>query len=204
MKCWIKFVLPVAMALCVFLGSSFYSQASDSGGTSGQTTDYSACITECPGLLDSITGACGDTYYYFGNCRNGSIILYVSPSPISVYGVSSDGSGRMSIYAYDLLIYKITTSYSSYQCTNHYSGLCGIGITFDMPTAFSNHDIYVHDSDELFFHHPSPFQRVVRNQDLAAVMTEIIVVLPLLIVSLTFLIGLRKGLRFVSSLFHQA
>lgn len=204
MKCWIKYVLPVVMAFCLFLGSFFYSQASDAQGASVQTIDYSACITECPGLEDSIISACGDTYYYFGNCRNGSIILYVSPSPILIYGVSSDGSGKMSISAYDLKIYKITTDYSSYTLTSSYSGLRGLGITFDLPTGFSNHDVYDQDSGELFFHHPSPFQRVVRTQDWAAVMMEIIAILPLLILSLTSLLALRKGLRHILSFLQQA
>lgn len=205
MKFWFKYVLSVVMAFCLFLGSSFFSLEAAAQEAGGDTIDYSACITECPGLEDSIISACGgDTYYYFGNCRNGSIILYVSPSPISIYGVSSDGSGKMSISAYDLLIYKITTNYSSYQCTNHYTGLRGFGITFDMSTAFSNHDIYDSNSGELFFHHPSPFQRVVRNQDWTTVMTEIIVILPLLILSLTSLLALRKGLNHILSFLRQA
>lgn len=204
MKCWIKFVLPVAMALCVFLGSSFYSQASDAQGISAQMTDYSSCITECPGLEDAIIKTCGNTYYYFGSCYNGSIILYVSPSPISVYGVPSGGSGKISISAHGLHIFNITTDYSSYKVTYSSSGSVGVGASFDMPTGFSNHDVYDKDSGELFFHHPSPFQRVVQTQDWTAVMTEIIIILPLLILSLTFLIGLRKGLRFVSSYLHRA
>ena len=63
MKCWTRYVLPLVIALCVFLGSFFYSQASDAQGTGGNTIDYGACITECPGLADAITSSCGDTYY---------------------------------------------------------------------------------------------------------------------------------------------
>ena len=203
MKCWIRYVLPLVMALCLFLGSIFYSQASDAQETSGNTIDYSACITECPRLEDAIIKTCGNTYYYFGSCYNGSIILYVSPSPISVYGVPSGGSGKISISAHGLHIFNITTDYSSYKVTYSSSGSVGVGASFDMPTGFSNHDVY-DDSGELFFHHPSPFQRVVRIQDWAAVMTEIIMILPLLILSLTSLLALRKGLKFISSFLRQA
>ena len=151
MKYWTRYMLPLVMALCLFLGSSFCSQAAQNTETGIKIVDYSACITECPGLEDAITSSCGNTYYYFGSCYNGSIILFVSPSPISVYGVPSGGSGRISISAHGLHIFSITTNYSSYKVTYSSSGSVGVGASFDMPTGFSNHDVYDKDSGELFF-----------------------------------------------------
>lgn len=196
MKCWIKYVLPLAMALCLFLGSSFYSQASEAQETSGNTVDYSACITECPGLA----GLVGD--YYLGSFCRDRIYLVVSSSPIVVYDRSIPQS--IGVQGYDLCFYTVAADFSSYSYRSRLSGLGNTGFDFDMSTAFSSHDIFYRDSGELFFHQPSPFQRVVQTQDLAAVMMEIIVILPLLILSLTSLLALRKGLKHILSFLRQA
>lgn len=202
MKCWTRYMLPLVMALCLFLGSSFYSQASEAQETSGNMIDYGACITECTGLANDVTRFYGDTFYYLGSFCGDCIYLVFSSSPIVVYDRSVPQS--IGVQGYDLRFYSVTANFSSYSLLSFRSGLYNSGSSFNMSTAFSNHDIFYRDSGELFFHQPSPFQRAVQAQDWTAVMMEIVTILPLLIVSLTSLIGLRKGLRFISTLLHQA
>lgn len=202
MKCWIKYMMPLVIAVCVFLGSYFYSQASENQETSTQIIDYGACITECTGLFSSVSNFYGDTFYYLGSYCNDRIQLVFSSSPILVYSRSVPGS--IGVKGYDLCFYSVAADSSSYKFINSFSGSYSVGLSFDLSTAFSNHDIYNRDSGELFFHQPSPFQRAVQAQDWTTVMTEIVIILPLLIVSLTSLLGLRKGLRFILNLLHRA
>lgn len=198
MKCWTKLVMPLVISLCLFLGGSFYSQASDVR----ETADYGACVTECGELAGFLADIYGDTFYYLGSYCNDSIILVVSSSPVSVYSRSQAGS--IGVQGYDLSFYSVTAGFSSCELLSSRSGLYNSGFSFDMSTAFSNHDVFYRDTGELFFHQPSPFQRIVRTQDWAAVMTEIVIILPLLILFLTFLFGLRKGLVFFSNLLRRA
>lgn len=204
MKCWIKYMLPLVMAFCLFLGSSFFSLRADAQETDAAPIDYGACITECAGLASHLSTYFGDGFYYMGSYMpsKDKIYLCVSEYPFQVYGDTS--STTISVYGDYLNFFFVVPDFSSYQKSGSFGIGSGLGMFFDSSTGFANFDVSNKDTGELFFHQPSPFQRVVQTQDLAAVMTEIIMILPLLILSLTSLIGLRKGLRFVSSFLHRA
>lgn len=204
MKFWIKYVLPVIMAFCLFLGSSFFSFEAAAQETSGNTVDYSACITECAGLASYLSTNFGDDFYYMGSYMpsKGKIYLCVSKYPFQVYGNTS--STNISVYGDYLNFFFVDSDFSSYQLKGSYGADCGLGVFFDSSTGFANFNVSHRDTGELFFHQPSPFQRIVRTQDWAAVMTEIIIILPLLILSLTSLLALRKGLKHILSFLRQA
>lgn len=202
MKCWTRYVLPLVMALCLFLGSSFFSLEVDAQETDSDAIDYGACITECKELADVIEKSFGDSFYYLGSYSLvHGIQLAVSSTPIYVTG---QGGQYLNIYGIDVSFFTLGSDFSYVCNSSNYSGSYSVSLIFNAATAFSNHDILYKDTGELFFRGPSPFQRVVQAQDWTAVMMEIVMVLPLLIVSLTSLIGLRKGLRFISTLLHQA
>ena len=205
MKCWTRYVLPLVIALCVFLGSSFCSLRVEAE----EDVSY-------PPFFDLMTGwdnyfLIEDTYpvpgfsgstihypFYKLFLYNGSTIGYIKG--LNVYASNSFSS--YSIYTYypdqdtDWQNFSSGFNVSSVQVGDEDLGR-------GMNVISSSQDIYS-SYGELVFQGPSPFQRVVRTQDWTAVMTEIVMILPLLIVFLVSLIGLRKGLRFISSLLHRA
>lgn len=205
MKCWIRYVLPLVMVMCLFLGSSFYSQASDAQEIStdglGYESYFLACRDEIQKILDYKGLSINDFYYYgYYDDALGGVKVYLMDAPfVCVSHTSSSFTARIGYHDYEFLI---STDCKIIKTDYHQRPSASIRTYTLDSTSFSSQDIY--DGDELVFQGPSPFQRAVRIQDWAAVMMEIIIILPLLILSLTSLIGLRKGLRFVSSFLHQA
>lgn len=195
MKCWTRYVLPLVMALCLFLGSSFFrlDVAAATDIESYDVYDVVSAVAESypEGLFD---------YNLVFTRPNGGITLFSSTAPLHVFL----GNSTIQCYTH-------TESFYWY----YYGGDgkwvrsgSGLSSTISPLSAFksllsSSYDVY--DSDgNLFFRGPSPFQRAVQAQDWTAVMMEIVMILPLLIAFLTFLVGLRKGLKFISTLLHQA
>lgn len=204
MKCFTRYMLPLVIAVCMFLGSYFYSRAAEDQEAGRQTTDYSACITECTSLASYLSTYFGDDFYYMGSYMpsKDSICLWVCKSPFQVYGDTSPT--RISLRGDYLNLIFVSPDFSSYQKSRSYGAGVGVGTFFDPSTGFANFDVFHADTGELFFHQPSPFQRAVQAQDWTTVMTEIVMILPLSIVFLTSLLGLRKGLRFFLNLLHRA
>ncbi len=203
MKCWTRYMLPLITVLCVFWGIYFLYLEVDAAESNEGTIDYGACITECESLASFIEKVYGDTFYYIGSYNSLHVIdLFISSTPFLFDYESKNGYSN----------FYCDTSMYHFRCESDFSECRGFGsltsgsqpLLFSLSTAFSNHDIFYRDTGKLFFHQPSPFQRAVRGQDWAAVMTEILIILPLSIVSLTFLIGLRKGLRHILTFLRRA
>lgn len=202
MKCFTRYMLPLVIALCMFLSCSSFSIRAEAEETNTETVDYSACITECKQLADFIEKNFGDSFYYLGSYSDGyGIGLIVSSTPIYFSG---QNGASISLSGINASCFKLRSDFSYIANTINFSDSYSVSLFFDASTAFSNHDILHKDTGELFFHQPSPFQTAVRAQDWTTVMMEIVMILPLLIVSLTFLIGLRKGLRHILSFLRQA
>lgn len=207
MKCWTKYVLPLVIVVCVFLGSSFYSQASDAQETNidglGYESYFLACRDEIQEILD-YKGFSFDDFYYYGYYDEalGGIKVYLMSDPfICASYTNSSFSCYVGKHDYEFVI---STDCKIIKRDYHQRPAATLRTYTLDSTSFSSQDIYTADGEELVFRGPSPFQRAVRGQDWTTVMMEIIVILPLLILFLASLIGLRKGLRFVSSFLHQA
>lgn len=194
MKCWTRYVLPLVIALCVFLGSSIFSlKANAADIESYDVYDVVSAVAESypEGLFD---------YNLVFVRPSGEISLFSSTAPLHVFLGNST-----------ILASTHTDSFYWYSYTGNGKWVrngSGSSSTIGSLSAFksllsSSYDVY--DSDgNLFFRGRSPFQRVVRAQDWTTVMMEIVIILPLLIAFLIFLVGLRKGLRFILSLLHRA
>lgn len=209
MKCFTRYMLPLVLALCMSLGSLFFSldvNAQEKGTDGlGYESYFLACRDEVQKVLDGRNYSLDDFYYYgYYDESSGFVRVYVTSNKFSCDS-NTDSSFSfttqyITIYTFDISTgsdCKIMSSNYRYQSTR-------ATFTYKIDsTAFSNYDIYYSGTDEIFFQGPSPFQQAVRGQDWTTVMTEIVMILPLLIVSLTFLLGLRKGLRFISSLLHR-
>lgn len=210
MKCWMRYVLPWIMAFSLFLGSSFFSldvNAQEKGTEGlGYESYFLACREDVQEVLDG-RGYSLDDFYYYGyfDESSGFVRVYVTNQKF-VCDSCTDSSFTfttqyITIFTFDISTgsdCKIMSSNYRYQSTR-------ANFTYKIDsTAFSNYNIYYRGTDEIFFQGPSPFQRVVRTQDWAAVMTEIIIILPLLILSLTSLLALRKGLKHILSFLRQA
>lgn len=207
MKCWIKYVLPLVMAFCLFLGGSFHSRAAETRETSTEGLGYEyyvlACRDEIQESLDYKKLSFDDMYYYgYYDEAAGGVKVYVYNSPLECVSYT-DTSFSCYVPRHDYE-FVISADCRIIKSDYHERSSAALRAYKLYPSSFSSQDIYTYDTQELVFQGPSPFQRAVRTQDLAAVMMEIVIILPLLILSLTSLIGLRKGLRFVSSFLHRA
>lgn len=210
MKCFTRYMLPLVLALCMSLGSLFFSldvNAQEKGTDGlGYESYFLACREEVQKVLDGRNYSLDDSYYYgYYDETSGSVRVYVSNSKFYCDPDSYTGSSFTFTTRYiDLYTFDISTDCKilSRSFTPQNTNVCR---TYKInSTAFSNYDIYYTGTDEIFFQGPSPFQQAVRGQDWTTVMTEVVMILPLLIVSLIFLLGLRKGLRFISSFLHRA
>ena len=199
MKFWIKYVLPVVMAFCLFLGSSFFSLEACAAG---ESQDYPQMSVLPDDVKDGahyiyLHSNSGSTYYfYYCNFVNNS------DHDDFTHKVLSNGSSCILI-PHDSVRYSYNAATDSWKFD---SGVpYGVTMYLNSYSVYSaNCDILDADTGEIFFRAPSPFQRVVRTQDWAAVMMEIIAILPLLILSLTSLLALRKGLKHILSFLRQA
>ena len=207
MKCYTRYMLPLVIAVCMFLGSLFISldvhaQEKSTDGL-GYESYFLACREEVQSVLDG-RGYSLDNFYYYGfyDESSGYVKVYVADRPFTY-----DSSGSYFFGSRYLTLYKFDISLESKIVNKSYYFYNASAVNFSLKcdsTSFSNYDVYYKGTDEIFFQGPSPFQQAVRGQDWTTVMTEIVIMLPLLIVFLVSLIGLRKGLRFVSSFLHRA
>lgn len=196
MKCWMRYVLPWIIALCLFLGSSFFRldvAAATTDIESFDVYDVASAVSESypEGLFD---------YNLVFVRPSGEICLFSSTVPLLVSLDDSTiicSSHLESFYWYSYVGNGkwVRNGSGSKPAVNPLSSFKSL--------VSSSYDVYDGDGI-LFFQGPPLLPPVLRPLNLMAVMEEILMVLPLLILSLTFLIGLRKGLRFISSLLHQA
>lgn len=211
MKCWTRYVLPLVIALCVFLGSSFYSSAAeDTDAVQGVTPEglgYEACFLACKDEVQAVLDGRNynfDDFYYYGYYDEAldQIKVYLTQRKLVCDSCSDTYFVAQERY---LTIYTAVVTRDSKLLSCHYN-YYSLNTNINFPlnsTSFSSYDIY-DSAGDLFFQGPSPFQRVVRIQEWTAVMTEIVMILPLLIVFLVSLIGLRKGLKVILILLHRA
>lgn len=208
MKCWLKYMLPLVIAVSVFLGSSFFSYASEavqevtSEGL-GYEAWFLACKDDVQAVLDGRGFVLDDMYYYgYYDDALDQIKVYITNRKL-VCDSCSDTSFIAQERSLTMYLAVVTTDCKLLSCTYHYYSM-NTNISFPLnSTSFSSYDIY-DEAGDLFFQGPSPFQRVVRTQDWTTVMMEIVMILPLLIASLAFLLGLRKALKSILSLLRQA
>lgn len=207
MKCYTRYMLPLVIAVCMFLGSLFISldvhaQEKSTDGL-GYESYFLACREEVQKVLDG-RGYSLDNFYYYGfyDESSGYVKVYVTNGPLTY-----DSSNSYFFVSRYSVLYRFDISAESKVVNSSYNyydfSAANLSLKCDS-TSFSNYDVYYKGTDEIFFQGPSPFQQAVRGQDWTTVMTEIVIMLPLLIVFLVSLIGLRKGLRFVSSFLHRA
>lgn len=213
MKCYTRYMLPLVIAVCMFLGSLFFSLDVEAA------QDDTAPSFDVDAIMASIDG----DFYTYNVIVSANIVGY----PTKYYLISTSAPlfyhKESSIYQYDCLsFFESSGNYITYvynenseQFTFYSKGtldpypdsnrvaMMGVRQFFS-----SSYDIYKYQGSqytgEVVFQGPSPFQQAVRGQDWTTVMTEIVIMVPLLIVFLVSLIGLRKGLRFVSSFLHRA
>lgn len=196
MKCFTRYMLPLVIAVCMFLGSYFFHLEVEAAE---DDKDYPFMPELSAGVED------GTHYVYFCSNVGSSFMVYVCRNATSedfYYKVSDQGVPRVWI--------PKSSGRSSYDArTDSWRNDGGVpyGVWVDL-NAFSvysaNFDILNSNTGEIFFRAPSPFQQAVQAQDWTTVMTEIVMILPLSIVFLTSLLGLRKGLRFFLNLLHRA
>lgn len=199
-------MLPLVIAVSMFLGSYFISQAVETSDISGSYPSFESCMEdiirnnpEYPAIFSYDFPIERDNYIaypvYLCDCR-----LSYSKSNDVLYYI--DGISR---YYHHCYIYEFNDgSFGVSPVLDLKQGFTGSLSLMGHSILYSSFDIYYYNSDEIFFQGPSPFQQAVRGQDWTTVMTEIVIMVPLLILFLVSLIGLRKGLRFVSSFLHRA
>lgn len=213
MKCWTRYALPWVMAFCLFLGSLFFSLDVKAA------QDDTALSFDVDAVMASIDG----DFYPYNVIVSANIVGY----PTKYYLLSTSAPlsyhQESSIYRYYCLsFFETFGDYIVYVCNDQTKQF-----TFNSKGSLdpypesnrvvsmgvrqffsSSYDIYKYqgsqNTGELVFQGPSPFQQAVRGQDWTAVMMEILTILPLSIVSLTFLIGLRKGLRHILTFLRRA
>lgn len=206
MKCYTRYMLPLVIAVCMFLGSLFISldvhaQEKSTDGL-GYESYFLACREEVQKVLDG-RGYSLDNLYYYGYYDESSKFVKVFLSTQKFICHSYTNSSFLCDFSSVVYEFYISTDCEVLNWGDRSSPNI-IRMTFNLDSSsFSNHDI-LYENGELFFQGPSPFQQAVRGQDWTTVMTEIVIMVPLLIVFLVSLIGLRKGLRFVSSFLHRA
>lgn len=211
MKCYTRYMLPLVIAVCMFLGGLFFSLDVEAASFDSLDSCMSSIIS------------CNSEIYPFivleGNPVNMGDYLqytvYLSESEL-LYDLNADAlyyldcKYRFFHYCYIRQFSDGSFSVTSVVEQSHTSNSSNCILLQGKPILSSSCDIYYQvnrvgeKSDEIFFQGPSPFQQAVRGQDWTTVMTEIVIMVPLLIVFLVSLIGLRKGLRFVSSFLHRA
>ncbi len=213
MKCYTRYMLPLVIAVCMFLGSLFFSLDVEAA-QDGTTPSFD---------VDAVMASIDGDFYTYNVIVSSNIVGY----PLKYYLVSTSAPlsyhQESSIYQYNSLSFfespgnYITYVYdeNSEQFTFNSKGAQDLYIDSQRCVIIgvrqffsSSYDIYKYRGSEytgeLVFQGPSPFQQAVRGQDWTTVMTEIVIMVPLLILFLVSLIGLRKGLRFVSSFLHRA
>lgn len=213
MKCWTRYVLPLVIVMYMFLGSSFYSSAAEPEetdavqGVTPEGLGYEACFLVCKDEVQAVLDGRDynfDDFYYYGYYDEAldQIKVYLTQHKLVCDSCSDTYFVAQERY---LVMYTavVTRDSKLLSCQYNYYTM-NTNINFPLnSTSFSNYDIYDAAGD-LFFQGPSPFQRAVRGQDWTTVMMEIVMILPLLIVFLVFLIGLRKGLKVILNLLHRA
>ncbi len=202
MKCWTKYVLPLVIALFVFLGSFFSLYVNAAGAVETEDTDNPYALDNILPLID------GDLYDYNFVCTDSSYVYLFSLTCPSLVALDSS-NGYYNVYPSDdgyLFIYKLFDGEWILHNDVHIYGYDSEHrSTLTSASSFysSNFDIYDVDGN-LFFQAPPLLFRVIRLLNLTAVMEEIVMILPLLIAFLVSLIGLRKGLKFILNLLHRA
>lgn len=199
MKCFTRYMLPLVTALCVFLGSCFFHLEVEAAE---EDQDYPLMSVLPADVKDGAHYVYfhfnGASIYYFYFCN-----LVTDPENGDFYyNISADGRPYVFVPR-NSVRYSYNANTDSWRFD---SGVpYGVTIYLNSYSVYSaNFDILNSSTGEIFFRAPSPFQRAVQAQDWTTVMAEIVIILPLSIVSLTSLLGLRKGLRFILNLLHRA
>ncbi|MCM1411411.1 MAG: hypothetical protein NC305_12795 [Lachnospiraceae bacterium] len=199
MKCFTKYMLPLVIAVCMFLGSYFFHlevEAAEDDQDYPLMSVFPADVEDGAHYVYFHSNGGSTCYFYFCNFvtdpENGDFY----------YNVSAEGRPYVFVPC-NSVRYSYNANTDSWRLD---SGVpYGVSIYLNSYSVYSaNFDILNSSTGEIFFRAPSPFQRVVQAQDWTTVMTEIVMILPLLIVFLTSLLGLRKGLRFFLNLLHRA
>lgn len=211
MKCYTRYMLPLVTLLLVFLCSAFFrlEVKADSFDSLNACMDS---IISCNSETYPFVVLMGDPinmgdYLQYTVYLSESELLYDSHADVLYY---LDCKYRFYHYCYIKQFSNGSCSVTSVIEQSHTSNSSNSIRLQGKPILSSSCDIYYQvnglgeKSDEIFFQGPSPFQQAVRGQDWTTVMTEIVIMVPLLILFLVSLIGLRKGLRFVSSFLHRA
>lgn len=139
--------------------------------------------------------------------------MFCSYDEVQCYTISFVTNG---FYGSSSLLDKTTSGLSvGSGYTQHFTAYTTNSWTDDVvPIFLSNHDIYsARDTDKLVFHHPevergttlAPVIQVEKKKGtLQVVLMEIILILPLIIVVVVSLVGLRKGLKMLFQLLHHS
>lgn len=167
-------------------------------------------------IEDIIPDLPGDVYDYnvvLKDYFTEKVFFISSEFPVGVtnYGDYDDAydflamaTGRFNLYSYNNGGWTLSplSCFISYPYNPEIGSKGRLGF-ISRSVCSSSYAIYNTNGD-LFFQGPPLLPPVLRPLDLKAVMEEILIILPLLIVSLTSLLGLRKGLRFILNLLHRA
>lgn len=199
MKCWTRYmcVLPWIIAICLFLGSSFFRLDVAAATTDIESYDVYDVVSA---VSESYPGGLFDYNLVFVR-HSGEICLFSSTVPLIVYlenhtiRYPSSTSERFYWYSY----------VGNGKWVRNRSGsnpIVGSMSAFKSLVS-SSYDVY-DNYGILFFQGPPLLPPVLRPLNLMAVMEEILMVLPLLILFLTCLIGLRKGLKHILTFLRQA
>lgn len=198
MKCWTRYtcVLPWIIAICLFLGSSFFRLDVAAATTDIESYDVYDVVAA---VSESYPGGLFDYNLVFVR-PSGEISLFSSTVPLLVSPEDSIifcSSHLESLYWYSYVGNGkwVRNGSGSRPTVNPLSAFKSL--------MSSSYDVYDGDGI-LFFQGPPLLPPVLRPLNLMAVMEEILMVLPLLILSLTCLIGLRKGLKHILTFLRQA
>lgn len=193
----LKRMLPFLLAFVLMLGSSLTVQAATIDDI--QNADVIQKIrfieSQYPDEFDA------DSNYFYFVKTNGEVAVSYSELVVEL-----NESGIYTVYSTrDPAYFCYLTPDSKLHCGKWSAGDSSLSVFIAAKNglATSNFKIYKKDGT-LFFRPPSPLMKVVETVDLTAVLKEIISLTPLLILFLVGLEAFWKGLRFLSSILHQA
>lgn len=190
-------MLPLVIAVCIFLGSLFFSLEADAAELDSYVIED--IIPDLPGLVFDHNVVLRD---YFSD----DIYFISSEFPVGVnkYKNYDDAYDFLALETGTFKVYSYKNGNWALSPLSSYAPGLNVRLGIISRSVFSSsHAIYDVNGD-LFFQGPPLLPPVLRPLNLKAVMEEILMILPLLILFLVSLIGLRKGLRFVSSFLHRA
>lgn len=149
-------------------------------------------------------------YHYFIFDLSGTYYLYVCTDSLAYKATYEYRSSRNQhkFMVRDENENNLESSWYYYNGTSWIFQNGGTGAVFngDLTMLVSTIDIYNYGTDELFFRLPplSSLAKVVEETETERTLQQIVAIIPMILVVVVCFLGLRKALRMLSGLLHQA